>query len=180
MFRIARFTAVALAVLTAVALCAAPVPKGANLRVAVAYIHAANEKAAGAFKTVLDTEGFTVALLKHDAVAKADLTKYGLLVVGNDTENSAWGDAAPIVRPVGEGCEILQLRWGLVAERPKAPPVINFRSEGRRFANGCRRRTLRIAPPCSARFGNTTCERCSLQRSDLPRPCGPFTRSWQT
>ena len=45
-------------------------------------------------------------------------------------------DAAPIVRPFGEGSEILQLRWGLIAERAKAPPVINFRSDGRRFANG--------------------------------------------
>ena len=32
-------------------------------------------------------------------------------------------DAAPVVRPYGEGSEVLQLRWGLVAERPKAPPV---------------------------------------------------------
>ena len=50
-------------------------------------------------------------------------------------------DAAPVVRPFGEGCEALQLRWGFVAERPQtsgkwAPPVTNFRSEGRRFANG--------------------------------------------
>jgi putative SOS response-associated peptidase YedK len=45
-------------------------------------------------------------------------------------------DPAPVVRPLAEGCEVLQLRWGLVAERPKAPPVTNFRSEGRRFGNG--------------------------------------------
>jgi putative SOS response-associated peptidase YedK len=44
-------------------------------------------------------------------------------------------DAAPIVRPFGEGCELIQLRWGFVAERPKAGPVTNFRSEGRHFAN---------------------------------------------
>ena len=44
-------------------------------------------------------------------------------------------DAAPVVRPFGEGCEVSQLRWGLRSERPKAPPVTNFRSEGRRFAN---------------------------------------------
>jgi putative SOS response-associated peptidase YedK len=49
-------------------------------------------------------------------------------------------DAAPIVRPSGEGCEVLQLRWGFIAERPRtpagrAPPVINFRSEDRRFPN---------------------------------------------
>jgi putative SOS response-associated peptidase YedK len=44
-------------------------------------------------------------------------------------------DAAPVVRPSGEGVEVLQLRWGFLSERPKAPPVTNFRSEGRRFAN---------------------------------------------
>jgi putative SOS response-associated peptidase YedK len=45
-------------------------------------------------------------------------------------------DAAPIVRPYGEGCELTQLRWGFIADKPKAGPVTNFRSEGRRFANG--------------------------------------------
>ncbi len=45
-------------------------------------------------------------------------------------------DPAPIVRALGDGCELLQMRWGLIAERPKAPPGINTRSEGRRFANG--------------------------------------------
>jgi putative SOS response-associated peptidase YedK len=45
-------------------------------------------------------------------------------------------DFAPIVRPFGQGCELIQLRWGFRAERPKAGPVTNFRSEGRRFTNG--------------------------------------------
>jgi putative SOS response-associated peptidase YedK len=49
-------------------------------------------------------------------------------------------DPAPVVRPCGEGCEVLQLRWGFLSDRPqasprKAPPVTNFRSEGRRFTN---------------------------------------------
>jgi putative SOS response-associated peptidase YedK len=44
-------------------------------------------------------------------------------------------DPAPVVRPLGEGTEVLQLRWGFASERPKAPPVTNFRSEGRRFGN---------------------------------------------
>jgi putative SOS response-associated peptidase YedK len=49
-------------------------------------------------------------------------------------------DSAPVVRPFGEGCEVLQLRWGFLSGRPqasagKAPPVTNFRSEGRRFVN---------------------------------------------
>lgn len=45
-------------------------------------------------------------------------------------------DVAPILRPYGDGCELAQLRWGLVDERPRAGPITNFRSEGRRFANG--------------------------------------------
>ncbi len=32
--------------------------------------------------------------------------------------------------------ELVQLRWGFPPIRPKGAPVINFRSEGRRFPNG--------------------------------------------
>ena len=45
-------------------------------------------------------------------------------------------EKAPIIRRQGEGVELTQLRWGFPPVRPKAPPVINFRSEGRRFPNG--------------------------------------------
>jgi putative SOS response-associated peptidase YedK len=45
-------------------------------------------------------------------------------------------DVAPIVRRVDGGVEIAQLRWGFPPSRPKAPPVINFRSEGRKFDRG--------------------------------------------
>lgn len=48
-------------------------------------------------------------------------------------------ETAPIVRagPAGSGgAELVQRRWGFAPGRPKAPPVINFRSEGRRFGNG--------------------------------------------
>src|SRR3712207_1168133 len=45
-------------------------------------------------------------------------------------------DPAPIVRKVEGGVELKQLRWGFPPKRPKAPPVINFRSEGRSFAHG--------------------------------------------
>jgi putative SOS response-associated peptidase YedK len=45
-------------------------------------------------------------------------------------------EMAPVIRRAGEGVELVQLRWGFDPGRPKAPPVINFRSEGRRFANG--------------------------------------------
>jgi putative SOS response-associated peptidase YedK len=45
-------------------------------------------------------------------------------------------ETAPIVRRHAEGVELAQLRWGFAPARPKAGPVINFRSEGRRFPNG--------------------------------------------
>ncbi len=47
-------------------------------------------------------------------------------------------DPAPIVRTAagGEGYEWATLRWGFKPGRPKAGPVINFRSEGRAFSSG--------------------------------------------
>lgn len=43
-------------------------------------------------------------------------------------------DPAPIVLGASEGAELKQLRWGFV--QSNRPPVINFRSEGRRFPTG--------------------------------------------
>ncbi|MDB5417513.1 MAG: hypothetical protein JWP50_932 [Phenylobacterium sp.] len=43
-------------------------------------------------------------------------------------------DPAPVILGSPEGAELKQLRWGFV--QPGRPPVINFRSEGRRFPNG--------------------------------------------
>ena len=45
-------------------------------------------------------------------------------------------ETAPIIRRHPEGVELAQMRWGFPPARPKAPPVINFRSDGRRFPNG--------------------------------------------
>lgn len=45
-------------------------------------------------------------------------------------------ETAPILRRTGNSVELVQLRWGLGPGRPKAGPVINFRSEGRRFPTG--------------------------------------------
>ena len=45
-------------------------------------------------------------------------------------------EIAPIIRRAGAGVELAQLRWGFAPSRPKAGPVINFRSEARRFPNG--------------------------------------------
>jgi len=43
-------------------------------------------------------------------------------------------DPAPILVGSAEGAELRQLRWGFV--QPGRPPVINFRSDGRRFPTG--------------------------------------------
>jgi putative SOS response-associated peptidase YedK len=45
-------------------------------------------------------------------------------------------DVAPVIRAVEGGVELVQLRWGFAPGRPKAGPVINFRSEGRAFDRG--------------------------------------------
>jgi putative SOS response-associated peptidase YedK len=45
-------------------------------------------------------------------------------------------ETAPVLRRAGNSVELAQLRWGLGPGRPKAGPVINFRSEGRRFPSG--------------------------------------------
>ncbi len=43
-------------------------------------------------------------------------------------------DSTPIIVGSGEGAELKQLRWGF--PRPKGGPIINFRSESRRFPSG--------------------------------------------
>jgi len=43
-------------------------------------------------------------------------------------------DLAPVIVGAGQGAILRQLRWGF--PRPKGGPVINFRSDGRRFPQG--------------------------------------------
>ncbi|MCE3288844.1 MAG: hypothetical protein K0R83_856 [Caulobacter sp.] len=45
-------------------------------------------------------------------------------------------DLAPVILPQGDHCTLVRLRWGLLPSQPKRPPVINMRSEGRRFERG--------------------------------------------
>ncbi|MGH7043147.1 MAG: SOS response-associated peptidase family protein [Acetobacteraceae bacterium] len=45
-------------------------------------------------------------------------------------------ETAPVLRRTGREVKLVQLRWGFASGRPKAGPVINFRSEGRRFPAG--------------------------------------------
>jgi len=46
-------------------------------------------------------------------------------------------DPAPVIRHLEDGRnEFAVLRWGFPAAKPKGAPIINFRSEGRRFPVG--------------------------------------------
>ena len=45
-------------------------------------------------------------------------------------------DTAPVIRQTDDGIEFVQLRWGFPPGRPKGAPIINFRSEARRFPKG--------------------------------------------
>jgi putative SOS response-associated peptidase YedK len=45
-------------------------------------------------------------------------------------------DTGPVIRETDDGSEFVQLRWGFPPARPKGPPVINFRSESRKFPKG--------------------------------------------
>jgi putative SOS response-associated peptidase YedK len=46
-------------------------------------------------------------------------------------------DKAPVICCLEDGTnEFTELRWGFPSAQPKRPPVINFRSEGRRFPAG--------------------------------------------
>ena len=45
-------------------------------------------------------------------------------------------DVAPVIRQTADGHDFIQLRWGFPPAKPKGPPVINFRSEKRRFPRG--------------------------------------------
>jgi putative SOS response-associated peptidase YedK len=45
-------------------------------------------------------------------------------------------EAAPVFRRQEHGVELVQLPCGFPPARPKGAPVINFRSEGRRFPKG--------------------------------------------
>jgi putative SOS response-associated peptidase YedK len=45
-------------------------------------------------------------------------------------------DPAPVIRRFEDGVRLDTLRWGFPPPRPKAGPIINFRSENRRFTQG--------------------------------------------
>lgn len=57
------------------------------------------------------------------------------------------GDTGPIMRLEGDEVELVPMRFGIPARKPKAPPLFNWKSEGRSFAN-----SNRCLVPASAFF----------------------------
>jgi len=47
-------------------------------------------------------------------------------------------DLGPVLRAAGNGVELILMRFGWPAPRPKASPVFNFRSDGRDFSDSRR------------------------------------------
>ena len=43
------------------------------------------------------------------------------------------GDFGPVLRTAGNGVELVQMKFGWPAPRPKAAPVFNFKSDNRHF-----------------------------------------------
>lgn len=48
------------------------------------------------------------------------------------------GDFGPVLRAAGNGVELVAMRFGFPPPRPKAPPVFNFKSDGRDFSDSRR------------------------------------------
>jgi putative SOS response-associated peptidase YedK len=57
------------------------------------------------------------------------------------------GDTAPVMRLAGDEVELAPMRFGIPPSGPKAPPLFNWKSEGRNFAN-----SNRCLVPASAFF----------------------------
>jgi putative SOS response-associated peptidase YedK len=58
-------------------------------------------------------------------------------------------DIAPVIREREGASELVRIRWGFAPFKPKAGPIINYRSDGRNFRSG------RCLAPASAFFEYT-------------------------
>lgn len=81
---------------------------------------------------------FSVAqLVEAFAAARAPLAFPGGLPNLEPRDEVRPTDLAPAIRAADDaGAALVQMRFGFPPPAPKRPPVINFRSEGRRFSNG--------------------------------------------
>jgi putative SOS response-associated peptidase YedK len=68
------------------------------------------------------------------AEAELEFVTPGLNIEPNDEIKPT--DLAPLVRAEEGGVRLESVKWGFSPPRPKAAPVINFRSDGRTFGRG--------------------------------------------
>jgi hypothetical protein len=99
--RTTRVIAVLMTAITPVTLVAAPALKDPGRNSAVAYLYAADKNSADAFKAVLDADGFRAELIESGRAGKVDFSKYGMVVIGKDTERVEWEDIAAAVAKAG-------------------------------------------------------------------------------
>jgi putative SOS response-associated peptidase YedK len=76
-------------------------------------------------------------------------------------------DPAPVICGFEDGVRLDELRWGFPPPRPKAGPVINFRSENRRFTHGrCLVPATHFFEFTGAKYPKTKW-RCSVEGEDF-------------
>lgn len=68
-----------------------------------------------------------------EALKRLELETTGAAAELPQADDIRIGDMGPVLRAAGNGVEVVSMRFGWPPPRPKAPPVFNFKSDGRRF-----------------------------------------------
>jgi len=72
------------------------------------------------------------------AVAALELASAGDEAALAASDDIRIGDMGPVLRAKGNGIELVSMRFGFPPPRPKAPPIFNFKSDNRSFADSRR------------------------------------------
>lgn len=68
-----------------------------------------------------------------EAIKALELDTTGAAAELPQADDIRIGDMGPVLRAAGNGVEVVSMRFGWPPPRPKAPPVFNFKSDGRHF-----------------------------------------------
>lgn len=68
-----------------------------------------------------------------EAIKALELDTTGAAAELPQADDIRIGDMGPVLRAAGNGVELVSMRFGWPPPRPKAPPVFNFKSDGRHF-----------------------------------------------
>ncbi|HEV2516627.1 MAG TPA: SOS response-associated peptidase [Devosia sp.] len=69
----------------------------------------------------------------QQAIKALELDSTGAAAELPQADDIRIGDMGPVLRAAGNGVELVSMRFGWPPPRPKAPPVFNFKSDGRHF-----------------------------------------------